>query len=136
MKNSLRVDFKNSSLIMDKTFAKAASKVGSDEYNRLQRARLDYPDFTVMIREIRRNPNKESYRGLTYSYMEYYISTHGNSAAIMKEYQEMRLRAACHSIRYPHIKKWFLETYPEVAQFGVDTEKTDAPKPEPTIAAA
>jgi hypothetical protein len=35
----------------------------------------------------------------------------------MEMYQEMRLRALCHSIRYAHIKKWFLEIYPEIDDF-------------------
>ena len=44
-----------------------------------------------------------------------------------KEFAEKRLISECHSKchRYPVIKKWFLEKYPEVAQFGMPTVAED-----------
>lgn len=120
MKNILKVDSKNARLVMDRTFAKNAAVVGSAEYTMLQNARRDYPNYTVMQRQIKRNENKEAYRGLTYEYMESYIELHPNAAYNRRKYDEMRLLAECHSIRYPTIKKWFLATFPEVAEFGMD----------------
>ena len=35
-----------------------------------------------------------------------------------KKYDEMRFMAKCHSIRFPVIKHWFLETFPEVKDWG------------------
>lgn len=117
--NVLKIDFVNSTLIMDRTFAKAASIVGSQEYQLLQNARQDYPTFTVSMRVIKRNPHKESYRGLTYAYMEKYITDHDDkNKSIMKEYLSKREISECHSVRYPTIKKWFLETYPEIVAFS------------------
>lgn len=120
MKNVLKVDCASNNLVMDRTFAKAARIVGSKEYIMLQDARRDYPNFTVVRREIKRNAAKECYRGLTYKYMEEYIASHENAEALRKKYDELRLLAECHSIRYPTIKKWFLNTYPEVARFGME----------------
>jgi len=35
------------------------------------------------------------------------------------------LTSECHSVRYPNVKKWFLEKYPDVAKFGMTkNEKT------------
>ena len=119
MKNTLKINHENRTLVMDRTFAKAASFVGSNEYNLLQDARRDYPSYQVTLRSIKKKEDKESYRGLTYQYMENYIATHANAARIMAEDKELRLQAECHSIRYPNIKKWFLAKYPEIAQFGV-----------------
>ena len=119
MKNTLKINHENRTLVMDKTFAKAASFVGSNEYNLLQEARRDYPSYQVILRSIKKKEDKESYRGLTYKYMEDYIRTHANAAANMAEYHQQRLLAECHSIRYANIKKWFLGLYPEIAQFGV-----------------
>lgn len=118
MKNYLKLDHKKKLIIMDRTFAKASLYVGSVEYNMLQTARKDYPMYTVTTRTITRNKNQEHYKGLTYEYMENYINTHANAAAIMKEYREKRLQAECHSIRYPHIKQWFLAMYPELVDFS------------------
>ena len=120
MKNVLKVDSINKRLVMDRAFAKEAETVGSEAYMLLQNARRDYPTYTVVRRQIKRNSAKECYRGLTYEYMESYIASHGNASTHRAEYNELRLLAECHSIRYPTIKKWFLATYPEVAKFGMD----------------
>ena len=61
MKNYLKVDVANSRLVMDRTFAKNCAIAGSAEYNLLQSARKDYPNFTVEQRTIKRNANKECY---------------------------------------------------------------------------
>ena len=119
MKNTLKINHENRTLVMDRTFAKAASFVGSNEYNLLQDARRDYPSYQVTLRSIKKKEDKESYRGLTYQYMENYIRSHANAAPNMAEFQQQILLSKCHSIRYANIKKWFLAMYPEVAQFGV-----------------
>lgn len=125
--NTMKIDFETETIIMNAAFAKAASHVGTKEFRQLQEIHRDYPTFRITTRTIKRNSNKESYRGLTYEYMERYIATH--DADMMKVFDEMRLISECHSVRYPTIKKWFLETFPEVAQFGV-TETVEEAKVE------
>ncbi len=122
MKNTLRVDHDARCIVMDRTFYKNASNIRFEEYAMLQRARQDYPTYTPVIKRIKRNPNKETYRGLTYAYMERYIAGHANAEAIMEEYKELRLISECHckARRYPKIKEWFLKTYPEVELFGME----------------
>lgn len=124
MKNVIKVDFANKRIIMDRAFAKSCADPGSDEYAQLQRVRQDYPNFTVSTRTCKKNENKESYKGLTYAYMEHYIITHEKSERVLEvldEYNELRLIAECHSRsrRYPVIKRWFLAKYPEIMQFGL-----------------
>ena len=123
MKNTLKMDYNNKLIIMDRTFAKKSEDTRSDEYAHLQNVRKDYPDFRVTTRTIRRNPNKQTYRGLTYDYMENYILGHGNDAEVQEalaEYRELRQIANCHSrgYRYPVIKQWFLDRYPEIVDFS------------------
>ena len=116
MKGTIRVDHLNKNILISKTFARASMRTDSDEYKTLSSVKAIYPEYEIHHRKIRKNPQKESYRGLTYAYMEHYILTHDSER--MKEYQEMRLRALCHTIRYAHIKKWFLEMYPEIDDFS------------------
>ena len=52
--------------------------------------------------------------------MEAYIADHDQNGTIKKVYDELRLIGACHKVSYPTIKKWFLETYPEIVEFGID----------------
>ena len=124
MKNVLRVDFRKRSIIMDRTFAKNCADPCSEEYAQLQRVRQDYPNFTVSTRTCKKNASKESYKGLTYEYMEHYILTHESKDTVLEvldEYNELRLLAECHSKsrRYPVIKRWFLAKYPEIVEYGL-----------------
>ena len=130
MKNRLWIDFTTSTIMMDRTFAEKCRDTRSAEYEHLQRVRQDYPLFTVRRREIKKNTSKETYAGLTYGYMEHYILTHeeGESRdAVLAEYGELRLISECHkrSRRYPTIKKWFLDKYPQIAEFGMEKDQEE-----------
>lgn len=127
MKNKLLINHANRTIVMDRTFAKYAANTRSEEYDHLQRVRQDYPGYEVIRRKINSNVNKETYRGLTYEYMEDYILTHGTPEEIKKNlkiYDEKKLISECHSKarRYPVIKSWFLETYPEILKFGMNED--------------
>lgn len=85
--------------------------------------------FTVEVKTIKRNSAKECYKGLNYEFMEDYIRTHETKETVVEvlsEFEEMLLISQCHSkaFRYPTIKKWFLEKYPEIVQFGMPKEET------------
>lgn len=121
MKNYLKVDNDNLALVMDKTFKKNSQIVGSREYILLQGARKDYPGYKEVTRQIKKNTQQEHYHGLTYEFMENYILDHEPRATKNKvhdEFREMIDISKCHSRRYPVIKAWFLEQYPEIKQYG------------------
>ena len=124
MKNTLRLNHAERTIVMDKTFAKFAANTMSPEYAHLQQVRQDYPLYTVVQRHIRKNTKQEHYHGLTYRYMEEYITTHG-STEDRRIYDEKKLISECHSksFRYPVIKSWFLERFPEIKNFGVPVEE-------------
>ena len=110
MKNTIKVEHGKCLLVMDKTFAKLSANVRCPEYTILQNARRDYPDYAVVTRQIRKNPQKETYAGLTYQYMEDYIVTHEaeeDLLAVQAEYHALKLISRCHAqaSRYPTIKK-------------------------------
>lgn len=127
MKNVLKVNHVDRTIVMDRTFAKYAENTMSPEYAHLQQVRLHYPEYRVERRHIKKNPGKECYRGLTYAYMERYIETHGTKEE-RHTYDEMRLISECHSKshRYPVIKNWFLEQCPEIKQFGMEAPEEQA----------
>ena len=127
MKNTLKLNHAERTIVMDKTFAKFAANTMSAEYAHLQQVRQDYPLYTVVQRHIRKNTKQEHYNGLTYRYMEDYITTHGN-ADDRRTYDEMKLISECHSksFRYPVIKSWFLERFPEIKTFGVPVMEEEA----------
>ncbi len=125
--NKLSIDFQKNQIIMTKPYAKKCADTRSEEYAHLQNVRRDYPNFQVVVREIKKNPSKRVYKGLTYEYMKNYIILHTsaeNQCAALSEFTNLLLISRCQqqSLRYPTIKKWFLKKYPEVANFGQDIE--------------
>lgn len=137
MNGFLKVEHSKRQLVMSREFAKYANDTMSEEYAHLQRVRQDYPLYQVVLRKITRNSSKESYKGLTYEYMEDYILTHGTPEERKKtydEYNELRLIAECHSkaYRYPTIKRWFLNKYPEIVEFGMQVQDVAVPQ-EPVV---
>ena len=126
----LKIDYENGTITMGAAFSKKCTNPDNKEYAELQRVRQENPDYNLIVRHIKKNTKKESYAGLTYTYMEKYIQLHENGEAlkeVMDEYNELQLVAECHSKghRYPAIKRWFLNKYPEIAKFGMEDLEED-----------
>ena len=122
-KSKLLVKYAEGVIEMNTTFAKEMRNPLSEEYALLQRTRLDFPTFAVRTRQIKSNPHKDTYKGLTYEWMRNHIATHEPEEVVeekLNNFDEMVYISKCHrgSLRYPTIKKWFLKKYPEVAKFG------------------
>ena len=120
-KFDLKVDHASKKIIIGRTFSQKQSDIESDEYKKLCEVVQTFPEYNVEVKQIKKNPHKESYRGLNYEYMEMYISVKGTSFD-RQEYDDMRLLAECHSKRFPVIKQWFLKRYPEVEKYGAKKE--------------
>ena len=145
-KSKLTVKYAEGVIEMNTTFAKMMQNPLSDEYAQLQRVRNDFPTFAIRHRQIKSNPKKDTYKGLTYEWMRNHIATHEAEAVVeqkLKDFDEMVYISKCHrgSLRYPTIKKCFLNEYPDVAKFGTvevpeeaqeEETKTQAVIPMPT----
>ena len=120
----MKINHKNQTIEMSKKFAKAAEKFGSKEYKQLREARSDYPDFKVVTVSRKASGQKESYKGLTYSYMENYIKNHDDEKkSIMAEYEMLRglsaeaQEALAEPCSYIEMKAWFMKKFPAIAEF-------------------
>ncbi len=114
------INDKNKTLVITKKFAAAAARFGSDEYKELKEARSEFPTYKVVTKTTSSRKTKDSFKGLTYVFMENYINSHAESEKIYQEYEEMREigKSYVSATAYLQIKKWFLEKYPEVAKFA------------------
>lgn len=128
-KSRLSVKYAKSVIEVNTIFAKMMENPLSDEYALLQKVKAENEGFTVRIRQIKSNPKKDSYKGLTYERMKELIIKYSQNEEQKKtnlaELDKMIDISKCHSMayRYPTIKKWFLREYPEIAKFGiVETE--------------
>lgn len=129
-KSAVKVKHTEGIIEMNTTFAKMIENPMSDEYAMLQKLKVENPGFKVCNRKIKSNPNKDTYKGLTYAYMRSYIITHETEATrvnVLHDFDELILISQCHGkrLRYPTIKKWFLAKYPEVAKFGVEVAEQE-----------
>ena len=73
MKPIIRVNHKEEKIELNKEYFKRIQNPRSEEYETLQMVRKDYPHYEVCLYKIKRNPNKKTYKGLNYEYMETYI---------------------------------------------------------------
>ena len=110
-------------IILNKKEMAAARRVGTPKYKELQTARRDYPGFAVTTKASKVN-QRETYKGLTYEYMETYIKAHDNDQhSIMAQYEMLRgtskeaKEALAEPCSYNEVKAWFLNTYPAIANF-------------------
>ena len=125
-KSIIKVLHEEAIIEVNTTFAKMMENPLSAEYAILQQTRREYPEFRVSRRQINKNTNQEHYKGLTYEYMEWYIIKYGPKdkdelAKVLAEFELQKDIAKCHSKskRYPVVKRWFLDKFPEVAEFGI-----------------
>ena len=133
MANTLKLNHEKGLIVMDRAFAKNAENTMSTEYAHLQNVRRDYPTYTVVRHTIKKNTSKETYKGLTYEFMEYYITKYEPEATRKIVLDEFRTKidiSKCHAKgrRYPTIKNWFLEKYPAVTMFGMNESELAAYK--------
>lgn len=126
-------------IIVSRKFYKKACCFGTQEYEILQKVKQDNPECLVESREIKVNTHQEHYRGLTYDYMRWYISKYEpeeTRESALKELDDMLDISYCHSLtnRYPVVKQWFLDKYPDISRFGLpatndgNSESAELPK--------
>ena len=130
MTSAIRINHFDKEILISKTFEKAAHNPNSREYKELMEVMNTHPTYKLAQRAIKKNTKKETYAGLTYKFMRDYIILHSTpeeEIAAVAEFDEKILISKCHSKaqRYPSIKKWFLEKYPEVDGAEINTENEE-----------
>ena len=61
-----------------KAFEKQARIFGTEQYNLWKAYRQDFPDAKMVTKTIKKNPNKKTYKNLTYANMKIYIMAQSN----------------------------------------------------------
>lgn len=118
---NLTINTKSNTIEMSKKFAKAASRYGTPEYKDLQAVRADYPTYKIVTKTV--SKKKDSFKGLTYEYMESYIKTRDNADEMMGKYNALRAASEnkddefAEAVSYGTIKKWFLAQYPALTAY-------------------
>ena len=95
--------------IVSKSFMKSALVYGTEEYKLLKEFKTENPKVTVKVKEIRKNPNKVTYKNLTYRNMVEYIETLPNSEELLSLFETIRIRAKIAKNPYRYTADWFKE---------------------------
>lgn len=124
------VNYEGHALVITKAFEKKARLYGTKEFEKLAKARTDFPTYEIVVKSTqKKKKNSNPYSGLTYNYMEKYITAKNND--LLKEFNIMRGKpeneedALPEKYEYREIQKWFLEKFPEIKAFY---EKRNATK--------
>ncbi|MCI9449696.1 MAG: hypothetical protein HFE30_05525 [Clostridiales bacterium] len=109
MTNNITINFTKKTIELSATYGKKAQKYGSPEYKELQEILEKHSDYTVTIRQCQHKhvKNNLSVKGLTYDFMERYITKYDNEN--ITDYENKRATLSS----YYDIKIWFIEKYPE-----------------------
>ena len=100
-------------IIVTKAFLKKAQVFGTDEYYALRTVKAENPNAAVRTKAIKKNPDKETFKKVTYENMEYYISLQPNKATHMAHYKIVRERSKIQKSPYKYVAKWFVDTFPD-----------------------
>ena len=119
----MRINLTKRIIVLTKKEMTAASRYGSDAYKELQNARRDNPGFEIVTITRTVKTKRETYKGLTYEYMEKYIKSHDEEGTIWREYKIYRGEPLDPKdeipvpYTYKEMREWFLGKYEAVAKF-------------------
>ena len=88
-----------------KAFLKNAMVFGTPEYKLWKEIRLDCPNAVMITKDIKRNPNKRTYRNMTYKNMVAYITVHegANAENVLAEFEIAKASSAIQQSPYRHV---------------------------------
>lgn len=112
--NTIRYINDNQALVT-KAFEKQARIFGTEEYKLWKAYREDFPAAKMVTKTIKKNPNKKSYKNLTYANMELFI-TEQNSELLVELRKQIKL-SKVQSNPYRAVLAWFLSEFPKYDEY-------------------
>lgn len=117
----MKINHQSQAIELSKSFASKASKYGSDEYRILTAAQKDFPSYKTIITASAKRKTKDSYKGLSYEYMEQYIKKQENHEEKLTAFYTLIAKnidkETANPAHYTTVKKWFLKEFPEIKDF-------------------
>ena len=113
---SVEINHSTKTVILTKKFLLAANRIGTPEFNEMMTLRTQFSDYTFEEREIKKNPNKQTYGRLTYENMRCHIrgkETEERAKIILAELDTVIDLSQAQKASYVYVKKWFLNLYKE-----------------------
>lgn len=112
-KNAITINFEDNTATVTKNFMRKSSTFGSKEYEIMRQFKAENPKIRVSIKPTKKNPDRESYKNLTYKNIKAYINTQDNAAELLKEFETAKAQSGIQSTPYRAVLAWFLSTFPD-----------------------
>lgn len=110
-----------------KAFEKQARIFGTDEFKCWREYKKEFPEAMMTTKTIRKNPDKKSYKNLTYANMELFIEEY--DAKLVVELKKQIKLSKVQSNPYRTVLAWFLKEFPkydEYKEFFADKDKAES----------
>lgn len=117
MKNNVIKMINENEAQVSKTFAKNAKIYGTPEYKLWREFKAENPEYVMVVKSIKKNPNKKTNKNLTYKNMEMYISKQKDSEKLSKEYWVVRDASKLQKNPYTFVVDWFKTRFNEYNSF-------------------
>ena len=131
MKNN-RIEYINDNTArVTKAFEKNARFFGTPEFNMWREYLKEFPNATMTTKTIKKNPDKKTYRNMTYKNMELFIEAQENSTLLKKEFERQRKMSRVQTNPYKAVLAWFckeFEGYDDYKEFFKDKEENEETK--------
>ena len=71
----------------------------------------------MVVKKIAKNPNKKTYKNMTYANMETYIMAQANAKELMDEFYRQRKLASISKNPYKYVLNWFIEKFQDSDEY-------------------
>ena len=94
-----------------KAFAKNACVFGTEEFKLWREYKAIYSEAQMVVKTIKKNPNKKTRRNMTYANMEAFIGTLDNGETLLAQFTVIRQRSLIQKSPYQYVLDWFESSF-------------------------
>lgn len=106
------IDHTTKTIELTKKFAKSAGMLNTPEYREIVSLRKDFPDYQIVIREIKKKAGKKTYKNLTIDAMRDYIKDwEGEASEALTTFEKVIALSKVQAGPYAYVKAWFIKNY-------------------------
>lgn len=98
--------------LVTKEFAKQAKIFGTPEYKAWREFLDVYPKAEMKTKEIKKNPNKKTFRNMTYDNITVFINAQDNAENLLEEFEKQLKLSKIQKSPYHYVVDWFVKRFP------------------------
>lgn len=95
--------------IVTKKFYNQAMIYGTEEYKIMRTFKVENPGVAITVKKIKKNPDKETNKNMTYENMRLFIKTLPNQTELLAGFELQIERSCIKANRYRYVLDWFKE---------------------------